>query len=56
MRILGFILLALSFNHTYAQLHAGIPASDTLGAEDLNGNPSFIGGIANGGSTSHGVW
>lgn len=35
---------------------AGIPASDTLGAEDLYGNPSFIGGVANGGGTAHGVW
>ena len=34
----------------------GIPASDSLGAEDLAGNPSFIGGVANGGSTAHGVW
>jgi len=35
---------------------SGIPASDTLGAEDLAGNPTFVGGVANGGSTSHGVW
>lgn len=39
----------------HAQI-AGIPASDTLGAEDLAGNPSFIGGVANGGATAHGVW
>ncbi len=35
---------------------AGIPASDTLGADDLAYNPTFIGGVANGGSTSSGVW
>ena len=34
----------------------GIPASDTLGADDLAGNPTFIGGVANGGGTAHGVW
>ncbi len=34
----------------------GIPASDTLGADDLWGNPTFIGGVANGGGTAHGVW
>ena len=34
----------------------GLPASDTLGADDIAGNPTFIGGVANGGSTSHGVW
>ena len=35
---------------------AGIPASDTLGADDLAGNPTFIGGVPNGGGTAHGVW
>ena len=35
---------------------SGMPASDTLGADDLAGNPTFIGGVANGGGTSHGVW
>ena len=34
----------------------GIPASDTLGADDLAYNPTFVGGVANGGSTSHGIW
>ena len=34
----------------------GMPASDTLGADDLWGNPTFIGGVANGGGTAHGVW
>ena len=45
-------LIALAVN---AQV-TGIPASDTLGAEDLYGNPSFIGGVSNGGGTAHGVW
>ena len=34
----------------------GPAASDVLGSEDLWGNPTFVGGVANGGSTSHGVW
>ena len=34
----------------------GIPASNTLGADDIWGNPTFIGGVANGGGTAHGVW
>ena len=35
---------------------SGLPASDTLGADDLAGNPTFIGGVANGGGTAHGIW
>ncbi len=34
----------------------GPPASDVLGSEDIWGNPTFVGGVANGGSSSHGVW
>ena len=34
----------------------GPPASDVLGSEDIWGNPTFVGGVANGDSTSHGVW
>ncbi len=51
------LALTASVLATAAQAQiAGIPASDTLGAEDLAGNPSFIGGVANGGATAHGVW
>ncbi len=45
-----FVTLAVNAQQT------GIPASDTLGADDLAGNPTFIGGVANGGGTAHGVW
>lgn len=55
MRILISLLTGLLSTVAHAQL-AGIPASDTLGADDLAGNPTFIGGVANGGSTAHGVW
>ena len=55
MRLLVLMFLA---NLPLAALgqFAGIPASDTLGADDIAGNPTFIGGVANGGGTSHGVW
>jgi hypothetical protein len=55
MRIIISILLSTIAAAANAQVQ-GIPASDTLGAEDLYGNPSFIGGVANGGGTAHGVW
>ena len=51
------VILSLGVFSTIAQgQFAGIPASDTLGGDDLAYNPTFIGGVANGGSTSHGVW
>lgn len=56
MRTLLVLVAGLFSSIVSAQQLAGIPASDTLGAEDLAGNPSFIGGVANGGSTSHGIW
>ena len=55
MRAIISILLSVFAAAATAQIQ-GIPASDTLGAEDLYGNPSFIGGVANGGGTAHGVW
>ena len=50
-----FLSLGVLSAVAHAQF-AGIPASDTLGGDDLAYNPTFIGGVANGGSTSHGVW
>jgi len=55
MRILTTVLLSSLAAAANAQV-AGIPASDTLGAEDLYGNPSLVGGVANGGGTAHGIW
>ena len=55
MRTLVLISLAALPVAAQSQI-AGIPASDTLGADDLAGNPTFIGGVANGGGTAHGVW
>ena len=34
----------------------GIPASDQLGGEDIWGNPTFVGGVVNGGPTAHSEW
>lgn len=34
----------------------GLPASDELGAEDIWHNPSFVGGVVNGGTTAHSEW
>ena len=51
MRAIISILISACLTAIAAVANAqvqGIPASDTLGAEDLYGNPSFIGGVANG--------
>ena len=34
----------------------GQPASDQLGQEDIWGNPTFVGGVTNGGPAGHSVW
>ena len=49
------VLAMLAGAQAQAQF-SGLPASDALGADDIAGNPTFIGGVANGGGTSHGVW
>ena len=55
MRLTFSLLLYIWSGVAQAQI-GGIPASDTLGADDLAGNPTFVGGVANGGGTSHGLW
>lgn len=51
-----YALFALgSMLPVFAQVQ-GLPASDNLGAEDIWHNPSFVGGITNGGSTAHSEW
>ena len=55
MRLLAFASFAAVTIAAQAQF-AGIPASDTLGADDLAYNPTFVGGVANGGSSSSGIW
>lgn len=34
----------------------GQPATEVLGSVDLNGNPTFMGGVTNGGPNAHSVW
>lgn len=55
MRLITVVSVMTLSSAVHGQF-AGIPASDTLGADDLAYNPTFIGGVANGGSTSHGIW
>ena len=56
MRRTPVFLLGLFTTFAVNAQQAGLPASDTLGADDIAGNPTFIGGVANGGGTAHGVW
>ena len=56
MRTLNKFFFAFLFSPLAIAQQNGMPASDTLGAEDLYGNPTFVGGVANGGGTAHGVW
>ena len=56
MRSLGHCTVGMLATFAVNAQQTGIPASDTLGADDLAGNPTFIGGVANGGGTVHGVW
>lgn len=57
--------LAIAAVQAQAQLPAGVcecsltdglPAADVLASEDAWGNPSFIGGITNGGPDDQSVW
>ncbi|MDG2175933.1 MAG: hypothetical protein P8M72_07380 [Gammaproteobacteria bacterium] len=50
------LIIAGLFSPLIAAQQNGMPASDTLGADDIYGNPTFVGGVANGGGTAHGVW
>ena len=34
----------------------GQPATEVLGSLDLDGNPTFMGGVTNGGPNAHSVW
>ena len=53
--ILGIVSSFLLPVMVFAQKN-GQPASDLLGQEDLWGNPTFIGGVTNGGPGGHSVW
>ena len=34
----------------------GQPASNVVSSEDIYGNPTFVGGVTNGGPNAHSVW
>ena len=51
--IIGLALLSPTFG--IAQQN-GQPAPDQLGQEDIWGNPTFVGGVTNGGPAGHSIW
>lgn len=62
---IGFAALSLGSTLAFAQTPAGVcdcdpvtgqPAADVLASHDRWGNPTFIGGITNGGPDSGSVW
>ena len=53
---LGFLIWATLLPAAGLAQRNGQPASDQLGQEDLWGNPTFIGGVTNGGPAGHSVW
>ena len=56
-RISFFLLLGVqsALAQTSGEVR-GIPASDSLSAEDIWQNPTFVGGVVNGGPTAHSEW
>lgn len=49
------LFLVFSTGHLEAQ-QTGQPASNVLSSEDIYGNPTFVGGVNNGGPHSHSIW
>jgi hypothetical protein len=50
-----YSLLCLSAGAAYGQIQ-NPPASNVLGTEDIWENPTFVGGITNGGTTAFSEW
>ena len=48
--------VVLLFPAAAAAQHNGQPATDQLGQEDIWGNPTFVGGVTNGGPAGHSIW
>ena len=55
-RFLGCSLVLLSSISIGQAQQTGQPASNVLSSEDLWANPTFVGGVTNGGPHSHSVW
>ncbi len=52
---LAFVFVAAFTGSIFAQQN-GQPATEVLGSVDLEGNPTFMGGVTNGGPNAHSVW
>ncbi|HAK55109.1 MAG: hypothetical protein QF463_09470 [Vicinamibacterales bacterium] len=48
--------LVLALPTVAAAQRNGQPATDQLGQEDIWGNPTFVGGVTNGGPAGHSIW
>jgi hypothetical protein len=55
-RVMLAFLLCIGAAPALLAQRNGQPASDALGQEDLLGNPTFIGGVTNGGPAGHSIW
>jgi hypothetical protein len=51
-RALGCVLSCLLTGAAIGQVPNGLPASDVLGSEDTWDNPTFVGGVINGGPSA----
>lgn len=57
--LLAFVVSAQGHAQSQAQKPEsliGLPASDVLGSEDIWDNPTFVGGVINGGPTASGEY
>ncbi len=59
--LLAFVVSAQAQAQTSIRAQApealiGLPASDVLGSEDIWDNPTFVGGVINGGPTASGEY
>ncbi len=46
------LLIAIAGSAASGQVPNGLPASDVLGSEDTWDNPTFVGGVINGGPSA----
>ncbi len=56
LRILAGTAIMLATAGSLQAQQTGQPASNVMSSEDLYGNPTFVGGVTNGGPHSHSVW
>lgn len=51
----AFVFMAAFAAPIFAQQNGQL-ATEVLGSVDLEGNPTFMGGVTNGGPNAHSVW